>query len=336
MSARPAASDEAAGAWPFPPASPRRVATTPLQPSTRSPATIHLLLATMVVIWGVNYPVIKVALAEIPTLAFNGLRLTLASLIFLVAIRYERRRGAAPLTRDDWRRLLLLALIGHCAYQLFFMGGMARTSVANSSLIIGCSPVTVALLTAAAGHERLTRWHWIGCALSVVGIYLIVGRGAALGHATLTGDLLIVGAVCCWAVYTVGSRSLLGRHSPLFVTGASMSLGTAMYLPLALPALVALDWGRIGWFAWAMTAFSGVTALFVAYSIWYTAVQQIGNARTSMYSNMIPIVAVGSAALWLGEPMDAGMFAGAAAILIGVFVTRLGHPPSAAEEPAEE
>jgi drug/metabolite transporter (DMT)-like permease len=305
-------------------------------PTTRSSAAITLLLVVMVVIWGVNYPVVKLALAAMPPLAFNGVRLILASGIFLLVIRHERRRHAAMVTAADWRRLLLLGLIGHCAYQLCFIGGLARTSVANSSLIIGCSPVTVALLTAALGHERLTRWHWIGCALSVVGIYLIVGRGAALGHATLAGDLLVVGATWCWTFYTVGSRSLLRRHSALFVTGVTMSAGTVMYLPFAAPHLIALDWAQLGWPIWLATAASAVFALFVAYLIWYTAVQQIGNARTSVYSNLIPVVAVASAAVWLGEPMDAGMAAGAAAILSGVFLTRLGHRPTASEEPANE
>lgn len=284
----------------------------------------------MVVIWGVNYSIVKLALAEIPPLAFTALRLLMASGIFLVAILRESRaagRDAGPMgvSRDDWKRIVVLAAIGHALYQLLFIGGLARTSASNSSLIIGCSPVAVAVLTALVGHERLTRWHWIGCALSVLGVYLIVGRGAVPGHGSMTGDLLTVGSITCWAVYTVGSRALLQRHSPLFVTGATMIAGSAMFAPIAAAEIASLAWTSISWTAWAALVFSAIFALFVAYLIWYTGVQQIGNARTSVYSNMVPIVAMTTAAIWIGEPIDRWKIMGAAAVLSGVAVTRVGR-----------
>ncbi len=73
----------------------------------------------------------------------------------------------------------------------------------------------------------------------------------------------------------------------------------------------------------------------MAYLIWYTAVQRIGNLRTSVYSNVTPVVAMSVAAVFLGEHLTPGKVAGAAAILGGVAATRV-FSRRPAEAPAEE
>ena len=308
------------------------------------PTSIDGLLALMVLIWGSNYSIVKAALAEIPPLAFNGVRLIIASALFLAALAagYGRRAaangnspGGLRLTRGDWLALAGLGVIGHFTYQLCFMSGLARTTASNSALILGCSPIATGMLTAAVGHERVNRVHWIAAALSVGGIYLLVGHDFALGGPSRAGDLLTLGAVCCWSIYTVGSRALLDRHSPLVVTGCSMAIGTALYVPVAARDLGRVSWAALGGDVWAALVFSAVFALFTAYLIWYTAVQRIGNIRTSIYSNLLPVVAVLVAAAWLGDRLSPARITGAAAILAGVFASRLVVPPAAAA-PAEE
>lgn len=275
----------------------------------------------MTLIWGANFSVVKVAFAEIPELGFNTVRLLGASIIFLVALGMTRT--PKPSARD-FVSLFLLSIVGQFLYQLCWMGGLARTSVANCSLILGCAPVAVALAASAAGHERVPRVHWAGALLSVFGVYLVVGRGAALSQESVTGDLLTLAAVCCWAIYTVGSRALLTRLSPLAVTGYSMAFGTLLYTPLGVPDLVTLDWAAVSAAAWLALAFSSIFSLALAYLIWYTAVQKIGNIRTAIYSNMVPVVAMAIAAIWLGERFTPAKLSGAAAILGGVGLTRLG------------
>ena len=68
---------------------------------------------------------------------------------------------------------------------------------------------------------------------------------------------------------------------------------------------------------------SSTFCLVLAYVIWYTGVQRLGATRTSAYSNLIPIVAMAVAWAWLGEPVTLAQSVGAAAILAGVFLTRL-------------
>jgi len=170
--------------------------------------------------------------------------------------------------------LALVGVLGHFIYQLCFMGGLSRTTVSNSSLILGCSPIVVTFLSAAVGHERVNGWHWTGALLSLVGIYLLAGRGAEISQATLTGDALCLAAVVCWSIYTVASRPLLERHSPMTLTGYSMAFGTLPYVALGMTDLRRLDWGAVSLSAWIALACSATFALYVAYLIWYTSVQR--------------------------------------------------------------
>ena len=291
------------------------------------------LLLLMVLIWGANYSVVKSAIGEIPPQVFNVLRMSVASAIFLAALL---ARGLPRVARADWARLALLGTVGHFVYQVCFMAGLSRTSASNSALIIGCSPVAVSIASALAGHERVPRTQWIGVVLSVAGVYMVVGTGAEFGGSSLAGDLFTLAAVCCWAVYTVGSRPLLARYSPLAVTGITMLAGTALYAPASVPQLLQVDWGSIPAWAWAAMVLSAVLALNVAYLIWYTSVLRIGNVRTSAYSNFIPLVAMSVAAAVLGESITAPKLAGAAAILTGVAITRIAARRHAAPEPPAE
>ncbi len=277
----------------------------------------------MVTIWGANFSVVKYALREFPQVTFNAARLALASAVFLTAIRL-RHAGDPPLSRADWLRIAALGVIGHLLYQLAFVAGVARTSASNSALIFGATPIAVALLSALAGYERVTAVRWAGAALSMLGIYVIVGRRATWSNATVVGDLLIFVGMLCWSIYSVVAQPLLGRHSPLVVTGYSMAIGASLYVALAVPTLVTTDWTTISTTSWVLMALSSLLALAFAYMIWYTSVQRIGSARTAVYSNLTPIVAMIVAAIWLREPIGVAQIVGAVTILGGVFITRLG------------
>jgi drug/metabolite transporter (DMT)-like permease len=131
----------------------------------------------------------------------------------------------------------------------------------------------------------------------------------------------------CWAIYTVGSRPMLATRSPEVVTGYSMAVGSLLYLPIATPGLLALEWRSVRPMAWVALVLSALLALYVSYMIWYTAVQTIGSTHTSMYSNVTPLVAMTVAAIWLAEPITMRKLVGAAAVITGLAVTRLERQP---------
>jgi drug/metabolite transporter (DMT)-like permease len=292
----------------------------------------------MTLIWGTNYAIVKHAFLVIDPQAFNAVRMVVASTVFLVVLALTRRLPASrraegslagifytpsPVTRRDWLGLAALGLVGQCLYQYAFVAGLAATSVANAALITAGAPVLIALVSGAIGEERIGTGHWLGALLSLAGIYIVVGPGLRVGGSTLRGDMTMVGAVCCWAIYTLGSRPLMMRHSPVAVTGLSMAIGTLLYVPLVVPHIRRVDWSEVGPMTWVAIVYSALFALCVAYTIWYAAVRAIGSARTSVYSNLVPLVAMATAVVSLGEPLGRRKIAGAAAVLIGVALTRV-------------
>tara|TARA_B100001123_G_scaffold388662_1_gene464864 strand:+ start:2929 stop:3846 length:918 start_codon:yes stop_codon:yes gene_type:complete len=284
------------------------------------------LLLLVVIIWGSNFSVVKVALESMPPLGFSAIRLVIAATVLLVV---SRRAGFRMPAAADWRRLLALGLAGHCAYQLTFVSGLARTSVTNSSLIAGCLPVTVLLLNAASRDREPVGWlQWVGVGLAFIGLYLVVGAGAELSLDSLEGDLLVMASVWCWGWYTVGSRELLERYSPLQVTTCTMLIGTLGFLPFGVPSLLATDWTGVGVWAWVGLVASGVLAISLGHVLWYVGVQRLGGARTALYSNLIPVVAIGVAALTLREPIGTAKVVGAALVLVALALTRSERQPA--------
>ena len=164
-------------------------------------------------------------------------------------------------------------------------------------------------------------------------IYIVVGHGAHVTAASMRGDVMLMGAVLCWALYTMGARPLMERHSPVGVTALSMIIGTMVYLPLAAPNLARLDWTSVTAMTWAKLVYSAVFSICVAYTIWYAAVRAIGSARTAVYSNLMPIVAMLTGWIWLHEPMDATKLVGATAVLAGVALARVRRLDRTVEAP---
>jgi len=291
--------------------------------------TLDASLLLMAVIWGTNYAIVKSAFQELDPQAFNALRLLLASSVLVVTSGAARRyrlddtfQTSERVTRGEWIRLAIIGLVGHGFYQYLFVGGLARTSVANGALIISLTPVVITLASAVDRKERVGILHWIGTALSLAGIYLVVGRGAHVTEASRFGDLMLMLAVICWAFYTIGAAPLMARHSPVGVTALSMVFGTIVYVPAVSAHLARVPWHTISAITWMKLAYSAIFALCIAYTIWYAAVRRIGTARTAIYSNLLPIVAMVTAYLWLHEPIGKIKLIGAAAVLAGVALTR--------------
>jgi drug/metabolite transporter (DMT)-like permease len=147
-------------------------------------------------------------------------------------------------------------------------------------------------------------------------------NGLHLGGPTLVGDLLTLAATLCWASFTVLSKPLLSRYSPIKLITLTMVLGTVPFLALATPTLVAQDWSRVTATGWLGLLYSYSLAIVAAYIVWYTSVQRVGNARTAIFSNLTPVVALIAAWLLRGETLAPLQFIGAAVVLLGISLAR--------------
>lgn len=272
-----------------------------------------------------NFPLIKVALEDFDPLAFNALRFPLAAAVLLLLVRVTG--GLHWPDRRDRLRVAALGILGNVVYQLLFIVGLSRTGAGNASLLLATTPAWTALLSTAVGHERLAGRVWLGIGGAVGGMVLVVagGHGFRFGSDSIVGDLLMVGASMTWAVYTVGARPVIQRYGAMPVTAWTLWAGMPGLVLIGLPAVLRTDFAGVRPGSWGALVYAGVLAISVAYALWNRGVRRLGNARTSIYSNTVPLVALAAAWIGLGEAPTALQLAGAAVILVGLTLARTGR-----------
>ncbi|MEX2283350.1 MAG: DMT family transporter [Gemmatimonadota bacterium] len=285
----------------------------------------NIALLVMTIIWAVNFSVAKIALQKVTPLAFNALRFPLAAAALYILLR---RKGPIALPpRRDLFRVLMLGLLGNVLYQQFFIFGLNQTRAGTASLLLAGTPLITAVLSATLGHERVPGKVWIGVGCTLLGISFVVLFGSPdpdQTQSTGLGALLLLSASCSWAVYTVGARDLVARHGAIAVTAWTLWIGSVGVFLVGLPAVVQTDLRAISPGIWAAVFYAGVLSVGVAYLFWYNGVRELGNTRTSTYSNLVPVITLLVAWLWLGENPSIGQLAGAATIIGGVTLAQSG------------
>lgn len=287
-----------------------------------APRRASVAMALLVVIWGVNFPVIKGAFEDVPPFVFNALRVPAAAAL-LAGITW-RLEGCWWPARADVLGLALLGLVGHVAYQTLFIAGLARTSPVHSAIILAMVPLLVGVLGAALHLERPTGRTWAGLAVAFAGVVVLVraGAGGPGPPPTLAGDAMTFAAASCWAAYTVLARPYLARMSALRVTTVTLMMGAPVLALAGVPGARGVDWAMVGAGAWAGLAFSTLFAIVVSYVIWYRSVQLVGGARTAAASNLIPVVTVVASWAGLGDPPRPAQAVAIGVVLLGVWLAR--------------
>lgn len=281
----------------------------------------ELGLLGLVVIWSVNFSVLKVGLAAFEPYAFNALRFVLAAFFLTGALAL---RGGIPLPdREDVARVVGLGLLGHVIYQLLFINGMDLTRAGNAALMLATAPVYTALFSKLAGHERVGLVAGGGMVATMVGVAVVIGSGGgplSFSSNTLVGDLLVMGAAVLWAAYTVGARKIVRKYSALILLVWTLWIGAACLVVIGAPQLLAMESAPGA--AWAAVAYAGVLGIAVGQLLWYRGVNLIGSTRTAVYQNVVPLGAIAVAWVWLDEVPNAGQLAGALVVVGGVAVVR--------------
>jgi len=290
-----------------------------------SPARLYLLLALMLAFWSFNYVVGKVALREFPPLLLAGLRTAIAGLIMLPI--YLFRQPARQRDLWKWREFRTLALLGLCGVvvnQMFFVLGLARTSVAHAAIVIALTPMLVLIMAVGVGQEHLKWRQTAGMAIALAGVVVLqLGKKSGTA-ATLFGDFLIFLAALTFAIFTVAGKTVTKRYGPVTVNTFAYVGGGVLLLPLtvwegsqtALPDISALAWLSVLY----MAAFASV----LDYLIYYYALTYAPASRVSAMSYLQPLLATLMAIPILHEPVTTPLVAGGALVLAGVYVTERG------------
>lgn len=224
----------------------------------------------------------------------------------------------------DVLKMAVLGILGHSVYQIFFIKGLSLTTAGNSSLLIATSPIWTALISAGLKKDEVTKKAWLGIVLAFVGVFLVtLGGGGKISFASskTTGDLLTLTAALALSLYTVLSRDLLERYSPLRLTAVTMFFGMVGLWIFAGRRVVTQDWSSLSLNSFGVIVYSAVFAVVVGYVVWFTAVRTVGPTRAAVFNNMTPIVAFSVAFILLGEPVGWLQLLGGLTVITGVVTT---------------
>lgn len=283
---------------------------------------IYLKLLGTMAFWGGTFIAGRMLAGVVPPFSAAFLRFLLATVLLLVLLSsYEKR--FPRLNLKQLAAVLLLGLTGVLGYNIAFFTGLETVSAGRAGLIIALNPVGIALISALFGLEVLRPAKVFGVLTSVIGAILVISDGdpALLSKGVGRGELILLGCVLCWALYSVIGRQAMKGLSPLTAVTYSSLAGTLLLSPLAFVEGVQNEIFNYGLKAWGSLCYLAVLGTVVGFIWYYQAIKDIGAVRAGVFINFVPLFAMLFGFLLLGESMTARLLQGGALVIIGAWIT---------------
>lgn len=283
------------------------------QPST----TARVLLWVVPALWSTNYLIARAADGVIGPHALAFGRWALAALLLLPFTAAGLRQRRAALRREA-PHLLVLGILGMWICGAWMYHGGRQTSATNMALIYAVTPIAIAIVGARLLHEPMRGRQWLGAALALVGLLVVIARGdpqVLLAVRFGAGDLWIVVAAVAWVAYSVLLRhwpSALGPAERLVATCAG---GLLVMLPFLLHELLAQSLPAPAWKALGLVLAAAVMPGVLSYGAYSLLQRELGASRTALMLYLTPVYAPLLAWAVLGERPQAYHVLGAALIL---------------------
>ena len=278
----------------------------------------HVLLVLITLIWGANFVVIKIALADISPLFFNAVRMSLAAVVLAVVFYRELPRLTAGALRAGF-------LVG----SFLFLGnelqttGIKYTTASKAAFLTGVSVVLVPVFLALFWRRGINRWSAAGVAMAFVGLYLLTvpaSGGAGLSLESMNhGDVLMLGAAVVFAFHIIFIGHVTQRHRWQQITVIQVAV-IALLMILAVPVAekVAVAWSaRVFW----GIGITGFLSLAFAFSVQAWAQQFTPPTHTALIFSLEPVFAWITSFVFLGERLGTRSGIGALCILAGVLIS---------------
>jgi drug/metabolite transporter (DMT)-like permease len=287
---------------------------------TRHPlAHAFVPIAILTLVWGCNWPVLKMGVGELSPLTFRSLTLPFAALGMLLVARLSGDSIRVP--RAWWSRILLLAFFNIAGWNAFVLFGVQQLPAGRSAIIAYTMPIWAMLISFAVLHEPLNRRKIVGLVLGMLGMATLLGEDIRQIRSAPTGALLILVAAILWAIGTVLLRKWKPPIAQNTMSGWMMLLG-CLPLAIAAPFFETRPWSHLlhlsgtAWFAILYNIFLAGT---VAHWAWFTLARTLPVAISSMSSLPVPVVGVISGMIILGERPGVAEFVALGLVLAALF-----------------
>jgi drug/metabolite transporter (DMT)-like permease len=220
-------------------------------------------------------------------------------------------------------RVAVAGVLIVAVYHLSFNFGTSYTTAGTAALVVALAPALTIVLAAALGYERLTSRRFVGVALAFAGVVVVIalGSGATISLASAKGPGIVLGAAVSFALYSVLLKPLFPRYGAIALTAAASLVGTAVLLPFARASTVESVAGA-SLRDLALILFLGLASTLGAYLAWTKVLEAIGPARSAVYINAVPPLAVAIAAVTIGETITPWFAVGGALLVAGVVLAQ--------------
>jgi len=243
--------------------------------------------------------------------------------IFLLLLLWRREGQVPRLGRSQLWAVVALGATGIFAYNLFFFNGLVFISASRAALLIALNPVFITLTSKLLYREALPKRRSLGILLALSGALLVISRGnplmlfeGGLGR----GELLILGCVASWTLYSIIGKSAMRGLSPLAAVCWSSLAGTLMLL---FPALHHGSFSEAQYFSpgtWMSIVYLGLFGTVIGFFWYFEGIQRIGPSRAAVFINFVPVNGVLLAVLLLGEPLTFSLLGGGALVVCGSYL----------------
>ena len=213
-----------------------------------------------VIVWGVQFIVMKDAISTLPPLAYNAIRFSVGLPVLLMM--GIRQRDKMRIDREDILRLVGLSLIGQFGYQVLSVLALARTTGTNVALLLATVPAWTAILSIIIGALLIRRAMLLGLAMSLVGVSMVILGDAAdsvsVEYGDLFGMVLALTAAICISIFTINIKPLMDHYGASVIAIWSYIITCAGLLVVAWPDLRTLGPADVPMRIWPHIAYSGI------------------------------------------------------------------------------
>jgi len=284
---------------------------------------IYLMLAFATASWGTAFIAGKFATEIWHPYMVAFLRFFGASLLLYPYMKCKEP-NPPKITKKDWGLFAVLGLSGCALYNIFFFVATQKAPIIKSALVIAWNPILISILAAWFLKEKITRSHVLGSITATVGVVIIIAKGSihdllALRLEPIDGVLL--GAVVCWAIYSVVGKVVLKKFSSVVSTTYACLFGTLFLIPTAVWTFDWSDFQQATWVAWISVLDTAVLVSVISFILYYQGISRLGAAKASIFINFMPLSAAILSIWILKEPVHTYLWIGGICVLIGVYIS---------------
>jgi len=268
---------------------------------TRPSFQVLALLAGLTLVWGTNWPLFRIALAELPVLTFRSLVLTTAIIVLYFVMRLRGESFAVP--RGKWPMLLLASLMNLTIWSVATSMAVLYIPSGHASVLAYTMPLWVALISFVVFRQRLTSRLLAAILIGAAAVVALMVPNFASDAGAPWGLFWGLFAGFCWAIGTfiVKRTSWPGMGLSLtfwqvIASWPPIALGAVVIdgLPAHLPSALVM----------AVTLYTGAIPMALGTAAWFALVKLLPTQVAALSSIAIPIVAVLSGILLLHEPLS--------------------------------